>query len=42
MTRFSTVNADTFLMVETLSKKNNKLNKKGTRLSQLLAALQRK
>lgn len=42
MTRFSTVNADTLLMVESLNRKNEKTNKKGTKLSQLFAALQRK
>lgn len=42
MTRFTTVNSDTFLMVESLNRKTEKTNKKGTKLSQLFAALQRK
>lgn len=41
MTRFSTVNIDTFSMVETLNKKNDKSHKKGTKLAQLLSAFQR-
>lgn len=42
MTRFTPVNADTILMVESLNRKNDKLNKKGTKLSQLFSALQKK
>ncbi len=42
MTRFSTVNADTLLIVESLNKKNEKADKKGTKLAQLFGLLQRR
>ncbi len=42
MTRFSAVNADTFLMIESLNRKNKKADKKGTKLAQLFALLKRK
>ncbi len=42
MTRFTTVNSDTFLMVESLNKKNEKTNKKASLLSQLFTSLHKK
>lgn len=42
MTRFSTVSADTLLMVESLNRKNEKSNKKASRLAQLFTYLYRK